>query len=318
MNEAREKSEAIIDVLHAPDVGRAGKPRTYRRKVRADYLAVAKRRRSPKKMIRRAVGKQLRYLMRNLGYIRELGTPQRLGLLSSYQYRCLLVIGEVYRQQQQMYREKKHRVGDRIVSIRQPHVRPIVRGKAGVPVEFGAKISVARVAGFVYLDRLSWDAYHEGADLKEHVARYRRRYGCYPASVHADTAYRTRENIRYCTDRGIRLSGPPLGRPKKDPGANAGQRKQLRRDELDRIPIEGSFGTGKRRYSLDRILERRADTSATAIAMILLVMNLETLLRRFLSLIFRLAQTVVNGLVAAGRLLLRSTALEIDPVPQAS
>ena len=46
------------------------------------------------------------------------------------------------------------------------HVRPIVRGKAGKPVEFGAKISLSHLpGGFVTLDRLSWDAYNEQGDL---------------------------------------------------------------------------------------------------------------------------------------------------------
>ena len=42
-----------------------------------------------------------------------------------------------------MYRKKKHKVEDRIVSISQSWVRPIVRGKANAPVEFGAKVSIS-------------------------------------------------------------------------------------------------------------------------------------------------------------------------------
>ncbi|MET3212192.1 UNVERIFIED_CONTAM: hypothetical protein ABIC26_005214 [Paenibacillus sp. PvR008] len=36
-----------------------------------------------------------------------------------------------YRQQREMADQKKHSVADRMVSIEQPHVRPIVRGKPG-------------------------------------------------------------------------------------------------------------------------------------------------------------------------------------------
>jgi len=59
--------------------------------------------------------------------------PQGASLtcLSKRQYKQLLVIQEVYRQQQEMWTEKKQRVDQRIVSLSQPHVRPIVRGKAG-------------------------------------------------------------------------------------------------------------------------------------------------------------------------------------------
>lgn len=59
LNEAREKLEEIIDTLHAPQIGRARKPRTYRDKARKEYLAVAKQRRANGKVIRRAIGKQL-------------------------------------------------------------------------------------------------------------------------------------------------------------------------------------------------------------------------------------------------------------------
>jgi len=92
LNEAREKSEAIIDGLHVPDIGRKAKPRTYRQKARKNYLAVAKKRKPTRKAIRKTIGKQLRYLGRNLGHIRAMGTPERLSLLSSYHYRCLLFV----------------------------------------------------------------------------------------------------------------------------------------------------------------------------------------------------------------------------------
>ena len=41
-----------------------------------------------------------------------------------------------------------------IVSIYQPHLRPIVRGKAKAKVEFGAKIGASIVNGYTYVDHL--------------------------------------------------------------------------------------------------------------------------------------------------------------------
>ena len=117
--------------------------------------------------------------------------------------RALLVAHEVYRQQKQMYDQRGHSVPDRIVSVSQSHVRPIVHGKAGAPVEFGAKILVSKVGRFAFLDRLSWDSYDETADLKPVVEHYRERYGCYPESVHVDAICRTR---RRRSDRRMRTS----------------------------------------------------------------------------------------------------------------
>ena len=299
LNDAREMTEAIIDTCHAPDVGTKEKPRTYRRKARKQYLAVAKKKKPRTKAIRRALRQQLQYIRRNLETIRgRYGSD--LTRLSRYQYRSLLVVSEIYRQQRKMYNEKTHSVSGRIVSLSQPHVRPIVRGKTAAPVEFGAKISAAKVGDFAYLDCLSWDAYNEAHDLPRHVEAYRRRFGRYPKTVQADAIYRTRENRRYCKERDIRLGGPPLGRPKNN--STRTERHQARDDERARIPIEGVFGRGKTRYSLSRIMAKRRDTSETTIALAFLVMNLDTLLRQLSFTLFRLL-TSLFGYRSQGPLL---------------
>lgn len=282
LNEAREKTEAMLDAMHAPYVGQRRKPRTYRRKARKDYLAVAKQKNSSYKRVRKAIGKQLRYLKRNLRNIDTMVSEGLLVHLSNKQYRGLLVIKELFRQQQLMYESRSHRIPDRIVSISQPHLRPIVRGKAKNNVEFGAKVSVSLVDGFSFVDRISWDNYNESCDLIDQIENYHERFGYFPESVHADKIYRTRDNRHYCKVRGIRLSGPPLGRPKKVTEANAEQLKrakqQHRRDELDRIAIEGKFGQGKRRFSLARVMAKLAVTSEVVIMVSFMVMNLEKIL----------------------------------------
>ena len=79
--------------------------------------------------------------------------------LNPRKYKILLVVAEVYRQQLWMYEQESRRIDDRIVSITQPHIRPIVRGKAAKSVEFGAKLSVSCFDNYVFLSRLSWDNY---------------------------------------------------------------------------------------------------------------------------------------------------------------
>ena len=120
-----------------------------------------------------------------------------------------------------MYDHRSKRIADRIVSISQPHVRPIKRGKAGSDTEFGAKLSVSLVNGYSFVDRTSWDNFNECLDLQGQVEDYKRRFGCYPESVHADKIYRTRDKLRYCKKHQIRLSGPRLGRPPKKTPENA-------------------------------------------------------------------------------------------------
>lgn len=126
-----------------------------------------------------------------------------------------------------MYQNKKQRCDDRIVSISQPYVRPIVRGKQSQPVEFGAKLSASLNGdGIACIDSLSWDAMHEGQDLKAQVEAYRKRMGYYPEVVIADPAYGSRENRSYLKSKDIRYAGKALGRPKKETSGNKQQLKQ--------------------------------------------------------------------------------------------
>jgi len=287
LNEAREKTEEIIDQLHTPLVGKTARPRTYRVKGRRRFVAFTKHKKPGSKKIRRAKRDQLGFLRRNFRAIdRLLDNPKALplGALSRRQYKNLLVARELFRQQLEMFENNSQRVDDRIVSISQPHVRPIVRGKAGRPTEFGAKLSISVVQGFSFVDRRSWNSYNEGGDLIKQIETYRRRFGCYPESVHVDKIYRNRENRAFCKEHGIRMSGPPLGRKRLH--VSAADKKQAAADESIRNHVEGKFGQAKRRFGLGRIMTKLANTSATQISLSFLVMNLELALRHlFLSLI---------------------------------
>ena len=115
-----------------------------------------------------------------------------------------------------MYRKRIHRCDHRIVSISQPHVRPIVRGKASKKVEFGAKIGVSLAGNrLAHIDHLGWEAFHEGHDLPAQVEAYKDFHGYYPEVVLGDTLYGSRENRICLADRHIRFAGKALGRPKK-------------------------------------------------------------------------------------------------------
>src|SRR5690606_4651109 len=123
------------------------------------------------------------------------------------------VVRTLYDQQREMHSKRVHSIADRIVSIHQPHVRPMVRGKAAVNTEFGAKIHLSMADGYAFLDEVGWDAYNEGSHMREYNERYRRRFGHYAAEVLGDGIYCTRENRRMLKGKGIRLLAKPLGRP---------------------------------------------------------------------------------------------------------
>lgn len=270
LNDARIKSEELIDLLYRCEMEGA-KPRTYREQARKNYLRFAKSKQLNRKQVRKAVAVQLRYLRRNLGHIYRLLDDYESIPLKPKEYKYLLVIQELYRQQLYMWENRTHSIEHRIVSIHQPHVRPIVRGKARNKTEFGAKLHLSLVDGFAFIDHLEWEAYNEGTLLLNSVEKYKQRHGSYPKEVLADQIYCNRENRRRLKELGIRLLAKPLGRP---PAVN-----QQHVSPGERNPIEGKFGQAKNGYGLDRIRARLSQTSQSWIASIVLVLNLVNLAR---------------------------------------
>lgn len=214
---------------------------------------------------------------RNLKTIDHLLSFEGHGSLSQRQTKHLETIRTLYQQQRTMYTLKRHQVDHRIVSISQPHIRPIVRGKATAATEFGAKVAISMVNGYMYVDELSWDPFNESVNLQQAVEDYKKRFGYYPEAVLADQIYRNRNNRAFCKKEGIRLSGPRLGRPK------AGETRNMERVELqdmgERNAVESGFGVGKRRYGLARIMAHLKETSESVIVLQFIVMNLEHRLR---------------------------------------
>ena len=205
------------------------------------------------------------------------------GLLLSSKWQTRLdTIRKIYEQQKYMYDNHTHSVADRIVSVSQPFIRPIVRGKAGKPVEFGAKLDISVSNGWTRLECWSFDAYNEATRLIETIERFKVREGHYPERVLADKIYRNRENLSYCKAHGIRLSRPALGRPGKDEQRD---RQQTYLDQNERIEVERQFSLAKRRCNLGKVKTKLEETIGFTLAMSIVVLNLRkiqlTLLRLF-------------------------------------
>lgn len=178
----------------------------------------------------------------------------------------------VYEQQKAMYDNRTHKCENRIVSLEQPHVRPIQRGKRPNPTEFGQKLHLSVVDGFTFLEQTCWSNYNEGCDLPAVVEDYFRKFGCYPEAVLADRIYQTRANRVFCKEKGIRISGPALGRPKVGE-TDKKQKRQMYKDACDRNAIEGRNANAKRRFGLDLIAAKLDETAKTEAALILIAMN---------------------------------------------
>lgn len=278
LNEVREKLETII-IRFCKSYG-FSRPRMYRKQARKNYLALAKAKKRSTKKIRATIRKQLAYIKRDIGYLERYMEDGYAP--TSKEISLLMTIYKLYEQQQYMYQNKVHSVENRIVSISQPWIRPIVRGKTKVPVEFGAKFDLSiDDSGLGRIEKISYDAYNESTVLVEAVERFRVRTGHYPERLLADQIYRTRDNRKFCKLHGIRLSGPKLGRPSLTK-QSVKEKRQEYQDNTDRIEVERSFSLSKRCYGMDLIRTKLYDTTLTSIALSVFVTNLFKIQSRIL------------------------------------
>ena len=260
-------------------------PRRDCKAARRNYLSFAKSKKHSAKQIRKVLKKQLSYVRRDIGYLENFLSagyaPKQKDIAT------ILTIFKLYEQQQYMYDNKVHKVENRIVSISQPWIRAIVRGKVKAPVEFGAKLDLSIDAeGYARIENISFDAYNESTCLQDAVNAYYERTGYYPKRVLADQIYRTRDNRAFCQKHGIRLSGPKLGRPSKT--TTKTEKKIEYQDNTDRIEVERRFSLTKRCYGMDKIMSKLEETQLTSIALSVFVANIVRMQQRILSALFYL------------------------------
>ena len=284
LNKCREHLEKAIGILwdHVPHTGHklpySGK------KARKSYLNLAKSKKWTQAKCRKAIGEQLEYIKLATRQLEKYSSlvPNANTLFPRWLLDRLTVIPTVYRQQKEMYDSRTHSCENRIVSLEQPHVRPVCRGKRPNPTEFGQKLHLSVVDGYTFLEQTSWSNFNEGSDLQAAVEDYLRKFGCYPTAVLADKIYQTRANKLFCKQHGIRLSGPPLGR-RKSSDTDAKINRMMYKDSCERNCVEGRIGVAKRRFGLDCIFSKLDETAKTEAALIILVMNASRRLVRWLA-----------------------------------
>ena len=250
-----------------------------------DYTSYSRSRKPKAKQTCKAIGKQLGYLKRNIGSIEKmLSSGKEIPIKFKEKFSAIQTI---YNQQKEMYDNHTHSVKDRVVNLSQPWLRPIVRGKAKAKVEFGVKLDISVCGGWTRLEHHSFDAYNESTGLQDMIERYKERTGHYPERILADKIYRNRDNLSFCKQHNIRLSGAALGRPKKDTEID---KKQNYIDECERVEVERKFSLAKRKCGMGMIVTRLKETTCHSIAMSVLLLNLrriEKLRAEILALLFR-------------------------------
>jgi len=145
-----------------------------------------------------------------------------------------------------------------VVSIDKSYIRPIVRGKESKRVEFGAKVNTIQVDGINFIEHRSFDAFNEGIRIPQCINMHQHLLRKRVTHLAADRIYATNYNRKYCSSRNITTSFVRKGRASKNEAQAQQMRNLLNKERSTRL--EGSFGTEKQHYSLDKIKARTKHT----------------------------------------------------------
>jgi hypothetical protein len=234
-------------------------PKTKYDKQRSRYHSYCKKRKHKPSKTRVLKRSLLHLLDKLIGVLEATIRTHGSGLeLSSVFHKRLSVIKTVLQQQSDRFAGIE--VKGMIVSIDKSYIRPIVRGKESKRVEFGAKVNTIQVDGINFIEHLSFDAFHEGIRLPQCINKQQHLFRKRVTHLAADGIYATNYNRKYCSTqpKKITTSFVRKGRPAKNEAQAQQMRNLLNRERSTRL--EGSFGTEKQHYSLDKIKARTEHT----------------------------------------------------------
>lgn len=228
-------------------------PRNKYPEQRYKYMNYSRKRKKSKKETIVRVRSLLYLLEKLLGLMQQIEQQHRLDIeMPKKYYQRMRTLKTVLKQQKQMF-ETGQSVPERIVSLSKSYIRPIVRGKEVKTVEFGAKVNMIQFDGINFIEHFSFNAFHEGIRLKKSV-RYGRDLFGKITHVSGDDIYATNANRTWCMNQNIFHGFKRKGRAGKYEDHRAILATELRRERATRM--EGSFGTEKEYYGLQRIKAR--------------------------------------------------------------
>ena len=212
------------------------KPTTRRRRITRSLLRLLKKALDTWAMIKRRHGQRI--------------------ILTQKEMDRKVLIEQVYEQQLLHFQDPDARISGRILSLSQPWIRPIVRGKEVKKTEFGPKVHLFNVDGISFVEHFSFDAFNESQRLESTVLLHESYFGkC--RYLAADNIYATNANRRFCL--GMTTTFVPKGRKPKHPDKTR-QRIKSRLRAARAAHMEGAIGNEKQHYGLRKIKATRADT----------------------------------------------------------
>jgi hypothetical protein len=144
------------------------------------------------------------------------------------------------------------------VSLDKPYIRPIVRGKEIKKVEFGAKVNKIQVDGISFIEHLSFEAFNEGTRWVDAIYLTQGLMKTRTQIVGADKIFATNKNRNYATTNNIKTDFPRKGKPSKHKNHFDQLIAAITKERATRL--EGSFGTDKEHFLLNRVKARTEKT----------------------------------------------------------
>lgn len=230
--------------------------RTYKRTAKKIFVQYQKIRHHTTKSRRRVQKKLIQFSKRNLAQLKEVVddiTASSDSCISKVKERLLQeaqafihTASAIIDQQKHIYRGLK--VKERMVSIHKPHIRPIVRGKYPIEVEFGSKVLLNLKNDFLFLEDLMFNNVSDVHLLDSSIQGYKERFGSLPTQLATDRGFWSKENYKLAQDYGIsKIAMENKG--KNSHLKNKPFRERLRRA---RCKIEAKISLAKRKFGLDR------------------------------------------------------------------
>lgn len=220
------------------------------------YKGYCKNRRPSRQFTRSMTRGLLRLLSKINEALQAIEREQNYDLPAKYWERRLATQQLLEQQRGKFFNDIKP--SNRIVSLDKPYIRPIVRGKEIKKVEFGAKVHKLQINGISFIEHLSFEAYNESTRLENTIYKAQQLMHTRVKILGADAIYATNKNRNYVTRNNICTDFKRKGRPSVHHHHYQTMIKAITRERATRL--EGSFGTDKEHFLLNRI---KARTEAT-------------------------------------------------------
>ena len=251
------RRKAVEYLGQAKDFG-AKTYRTYQRTARKVVITYQKVRKHTIKSRRRVQKKLLQFSGRNIEQLNDaiktaqksstpaIQKPKEQFIKKAEEF--LQTANNILAQQKQIYQNKK--VTERIVSVHKTHIRPMVRGKYPVEVEFGPKLLVNLQGYCLFLEDVQFNNVADSQLLEKSIQGYKERFGKTPTQLAADRGFWSKDNRQLAEDLGIQ----------KIAIENKGKSNYLKgqpfRERLRRLrcKIEAKISLAKRKHGLNRCL----------------------------------------------------------------